>query len=325
MLNLQDNGILIAGQSGVGKSTIATALTERMRESSLQFCVLDPEGDYDLLGSAVSIGEAETPPTIEQALTLLQRLDSNVVVNTLGIRLEDRPGFFLELLHGIVQQRRRTARPHWLLIDEAHHVLPAEQHNLGEALPDVLPGAIFITVHPEAMSSAALRMIQTVIAVGENAPEAIAQFCRALEEQPPLMHAPESGQVILWRRGSPAARYVIPVRSDQARKRHTRKYAEGDLGPNNSFYFRGADNRLNLRAGNLMTFVQLAEGVDEETWQHHLRAHSYSTWFRSVIKDEALAAETEAVENNPVLTPSQSRARIVSFVRKRYTKPVVPA
>jgi hydroxymethylpyrimidine pyrophosphatase-like HAD family hydrolase len=42
-------GILIAGSSGIGKSTLATALTERMAERGFEFCVLDPEGDYDEL------------------------------------------------------------------------------------------------------------------------------------------------------------------------------------------------------------------------------------------------------------------------------------
>jgi hydroxymethylpyrimidine pyrophosphatase-like HAD family hydrolase len=323
LLNLQAGGVLIAGQSGVGKSTIATALTERMVENSLQFCVLDPEGDYDSLGQAVCIGDAKSPPTIEQALTLLRRLDTNVVVNTLGIRLEDRPGFFLELLQGIVRQRRRTARPHWMLIDEAHHVLPSEHRDLGEALPDILPGAVFITVHPEAMSRDALRMIQTVIAVGDNAPKAITQFCQALEETPPVnMPPPELGQVMLWRRGEFKVAYVVATRSEQARKRHTRKYAEGELGKENSFYFRGPEGKLNLRAGNLMTFIQLAEGLDNATWEFHLRSHDYSSWFRGAIKDEGLADEAKKIEDDRELAPSQSQAQIADLIRQRYTKPV---
>jgi hypothetical protein len=38
-----------------------------------------------------------------------------------------------------------------------------------------------------------------------------------------------------------------------------------------SFYFRGPDDKLKLRAQNLAVFVQLAEGVDDETWLFHLR------------------------------------------------------
>ena len=54
--------VLIAGKSGIGKSTLATALTERMAERQFEFCVFDPEGDYDELENAVSTGDAKSPP-----------------------------------------------------------------------------------------------------------------------------------------------------------------------------------------------------------------------------------------------------------------------
>jgi len=38
------------------------------------------------------------------------------------------------------------------------------------------------------------------------------------------------------------------------RRRHQRKYAEGDLGADKSFYFRGPAGALNLRAQNLTLF-----------------------------------------------------------------------
>jgi hydroxymethylpyrimidine pyrophosphatase-like HAD family hydrolase len=60
--------ILIAGKSGIGKSTLATALTERMAE----FCVFDPEGDYEELRDAVSVGNSEAPPSDKEAIKLLQ-------------------------------------------------------------------------------------------------------------------------------------------------------------------------------------------------------------------------------------------------------------
>jgi hypothetical protein len=40
----------------------------------------------------------------------------------------------------------------------------------------------------------------------------------------------------------------------------------------------------------------MAEGVDEETWLHHLRQRDFSKWFRSVVKDDALAAEAEQID-----------------------------
>ena len=80
------------------------------------------------------------------------------------------------------------------------------------------------------------------------------------------------------------------------RKRHVRKYAAGELRPDKSFYFRGPDGKLNLRAQNLQVFLQLGDGVDDETWLYHLRQGDYSRWLREAIRDEALADEVVEVE-----------------------------
>ena len=62
------------------------------------------------------------------------------------------------------------------------------------------------------------------------------------------------------------------------RRRHLRKYSEGRLGEDKSFFFRGPDERLNLRAHNLTLFVELGDGVDEATWQWHREQGDYSRW-----------------------------------------------
>jgi hypothetical protein len=52
--------LLLAGPSGGGKSTIVGGILERLAESHYQFCVIDPEGDYENLQGAVD-GRAATP------------------------------------------------------------------------------------------------------------------------------------------------------------------------------------------------------------------------------------------------------------------------
>ena len=68
-------------------------------------------------------------------------------------------------------------------------------------------------------------------------------------------------------------------------------------------------------------FLQLAAGVDDKTWLHHLRAGAYSKWFRDAIKDEELAAEAAAVERDASLSANGARARIRDIVEHRYTAP----
>src|SRR4029077_16535881 len=118
--------LLIAGTSDDGKSTIATGLLERLAEGGFQFCVIDPEGEYAGLEGAVTVGDAKTPPSLREVVELLEEAERSVVVDLTGIDLAERPLAFADLLPELSQLRARTARPHWLLIDEAHHLLPAE-------------------------------------------------------------------------------------------------------------------------------------------------------------------------------------------------------
>ena len=315
--------VLIAGSSGIGKSTLATALTEGMVEKQFEFCIFDPEGDYDELADAVSIGDAESPPNIDEVLKLLRKVGANVVVNTQALEMPERPLFFAKLLPQVSALRARTGRPHWLLIDEAHHLLPASREDVAKVLPEDIPAAVFITVHPEAVSPKALKTVETVIALGEGARDTIAAFCQAVGIKTPTgMPGPGEDEVLLWARGvGQSPRLMKPVRPRQAHRRHTRKYAEGELGEDLSFYFRGPDNALNLRAQNLMLFLQIAQGVDDRTWEHHLRAGDYSSWFRRVIKNDELAREAAEVEIDRSLQPRESRKRISDAVCRRYTTP----
>jgi hypothetical protein len=115
------------------------------------------------------------------------------------------------------------------------------------------------------------------------------------------------------------------VQPELQRRRHARKYSEGELGEDRSFYFRGPDGALSLRAQNLSLFLQIAAGVDDRTWLHHLQAGDYSAWIRDAIKDEDLADEVAAVEGDRGLDPNDSRARIKEAVDRRYTGPASEA
>jgi hypothetical protein len=77
---------------------------------------------------------------------------------------------------------------------------------------------------------------------------------------------------------------------------------------------------LSLRAANIQTFIELARGVDDNTWCFHLRRRDYSKWFANSIKDEGLAeqiAEIECVDSSP----NDSRERVARAILEPYTLP----
>ena len=88
-----------------------------------------------------------------------------------------------------------------------------------------------------------------------------------------------------------------------------------------SFYFRGPEGSLRLRAQNLGMFLQMADGVDDDTWTYHLQRGDYSAWIREAIKDNDLAREVADVETKPDLSAEASRVAVTEAIERRYTAP----
>jgi HAD-superfamily hydrolase, subfamily IIB len=103
------SNILLAGSSGSGKSTLAGGILERLAEQGYQFCIIDPEGDYESFEHAVTLGTAEHAPTADEVFQLLEKPDVNAVVNLIGLPLHDRPAFFVGLLPRLQELRVKTA------------------------------------------------------------------------------------------------------------------------------------------------------------------------------------------------------------------------
>ena len=193
--------LLIAGTSGGGKSTVAAGLLELIQERGFQFCVIDPEGDYAEFENAVTLGDAKHEPRLEEAVELLRHVKENLVVNLLGVQLDERPRYFAKLFLQLCQLRAETARPHWMLIDEAHHMMPPEWAT-ATTLPQQLQGTIFVTVHPEHVARAALESVGFVVAVGVDPAATLCSFCCVVGEDPPEMRAGhiDRGLAYFWER-----------------------------------------------------------------------------------------------------------------------------
>ena len=221
-----------------------------------------------------------------------------------------------------LQMPIRTSDWHWLIVDEAHHLLPTSWSPVEGSLPRVLENTIFITVHPEQVAKPALQMVDVVLGIGESALTVFTSYAEHMQIQPPQYtgRAPKSGEALAWFAKSGQKPLLLePVRGSRERVRHVRQYAEGELSPQQSFFFRGPQSKLNLRAQNLRSFLQLAEGVDDETWMFHLRRGDFSSWFKTIIKDEELAREAAEIECDEAASPADSRERIREAVDGRYT------
>lgn len=317
------DNVLVAGTSGAGKSTFATGFIERLIEKRYQVCIIDPEGDYSTLEEIVTLGSRLRAPHVSEILDVLSEPATNLVVNLLGVPLADRPAFFAELLPRLQAMRARTGRPHWIVVDEAHHLWPASWGLVPATVPHRLGETVLITLDPGGLARPLLPMMDVAVAVGPRAAETLEALAEGLERSAPALPATgvRRGEVVAWFLGGdegPLLLETVPARS--ARLRHLRKYAEGNLGPE-AFVFRGPDGRLRLRAQNLIAFADLGDGVDDDTWLFHLRGGHYSQWMRLTVKDRDMAGEIATIEQANDLSAEESRRLVRDAIERRYTLP----
>lgn len=318
--------VLVAGPSGGGKSTTVMAMIERLVDAQYQICLIDPEGDYDEVEQFVKLGGPNRVPAVSEILEVLHSRRNSVSVNLLGVAGPDRPSFFLGLLPRIQELRARTGRPHWVIIDEVHHLMPETLDSASLSIPRELNSVAMISVHPDHVARPMLNTVNVLIAIGPEPATVVRQFNAGTGKKLRTADLPEqrpkSGQAMVWALGDSQKPAIVGIeRAKVELRRHKRKYAAGELGEDKSFYFRGPEEKLNLRAQNMNTFVQLAQGVDEETWRYHLKSADYSRWLRESVKDEEIAGEVERIEKDESLQGAESRARVIEAIRKHYTAP----
>lgn len=314
--------LLVAGASGSGKSTIAHHFREQLQERGYQYCVIDPEGDYEGAEGVVHFGDPDHRPNDDSVIQHLEDPSVNAIVNLLGMPLEDRPAYFAKLFARLLEMRQRTGHPHWIIIDEAHHMLPTGWAPAASVMPETLGSLLLVTVHPEWVAADVIAKIDLVVGVGPAAHEAIKAFAPVRgAAMPDALPIGQPRRAIAWRPSSSAPPFMFaPRRPKTEMHRHKRKYAEGDL-QDNSFYFQGPEGRLNLRAQNLTIFMQIADGVDDDTWLYHLKRGDYSQWFKECVKDPELAALASQIEAAPADDPVASRQGIRAAIEARYTAP----
>ena len=320
--------MLIVGPSGSGKSTLTGVLAERVLDSGRSMLLLDPEGDYrtlaDLEGVVVFGGKGEQAlPTPEELEQLLRHPRTSLVLDLSAMAIAEKGTYATTVLAVMAAVRSSTGLPHWLIIDEAHHLLPTAGSPAAELVRPGAEGLALITLNAAELAPR-VRALPNVIASTElaafDAGLRTVLAARAARDGALPVDGPslERGEAALaWLEPEPRAMRFRVTRRRVHHRRHVRKYTEGELPPERSFFFRGPTGALNLRAANLARFVELAEGVDEATWAHHLAGGEYSAWLREVIKDPELADEIAAIETAGA-PPAESRRQTLERIRSKY-------
>lgn len=296
-----DHDILVTGASGSGKSVFVRTLLERLGAAGYQYCVIDPEGDYDETPHAVMLGTTQRAPSAEELVKVLaDNPGTSAIVNLAAVRPRSRRSLCKEMTGRLREMRGRIGRPHWWVLAEAHQLCgkdsePLFQREAGGS------SVIYVSPHPTGIAPSVLDTIHLGVVIGIPSQAALAELGRAFGADLVLPHAarPAATHALAWFTGrdDPPLVFEPSLGEDKPREGGgTRVGRESDLPPERSFYFRGPQGKVNLRAQNVTLFLQIASGVDDETFDHHLRAGDYSHWLRTAFGNAALASEVHAIE-----------------------------
>jgi len=307
--------LLVIGNSGSGKSSYVTWLTERMVQAHQGFCIIDPEGDYLTLEDAVTVGGLTVPPTTEESVHHLLQAQLNVVVSALALDPPARIQLFGEMLPFIQDLRRVSGRPYWLIVDEAHYMLP----HCAVWPPGFLGnmGAIIVAVDFDQVCPAVLEGVNVLVTLGSTARELVEQFAKRIQRRCPDFpeRSPGPEYACLWDlRNDKDVVLLNQLRPTQKHHRHSGKYVAGDVGAWHAFRF----STLCQSASNLTEFLSLSTRLEDTALRGYMNAGDFSKWFREIIRDDVLANKTHQVETDATLAPKEALTQISHLVHSRY-------
>jgi len=319
--------LLVTGASGSGKSTLTGVFVERLVHEDYVICLLDPEGDHRTLaeheGIVILTSEPETEATrAEEVHSLLRHRSTSVAVDLSALDREQKIRATARFLHAVQRLRAETGAPHWVIIDEAHHVFPPGGSPAQAMFDFEWRGVCLITNEPERVAPEIMRLTGHVLSTSA---EALARTLPLLGCPPVSVAELSPGEALDVPLGYGApdrVRRFRVARRETNHKRHVKKYATGKLPPERSFRFRGPDGALDLVAHNLETFTMLAKGVDDRTWLHHLRSGDIARWLAEEIKDPELAAEVRTLEG--LDDAEGTRRAVLEAIGRRYTPVASP-
>ena len=319
--------LLITGASGSGKSTLTGVFVERLVRAEYVICLLDPEGDYRTLAEHEGVVVLTSEPGTEEARAqeverLLRHRSTSVAIDLSALNREERIRATARFLHAVQRLRAETGAPHWVVVDEAHHVFPPGGSPAQEMFDFEWNGVCLVTNEPERVAPEVIGVAQHVLSTSVEAVTTTLPLLPRASIPGGDLQPGEALDIALTAGAAARVRRFRVARRETSHKRHVKKYATGKLPPERSFHFRGPDGAVDLVAYNLETFTMLAKGVDDATWLHHLRNGDVTRWLREQIKDPALADEVRALEG--AADPDRTRRAVLEAIGRRYTPVATP-
>lgn len=297
--------ILIAGDPRSGKSWIAGLFVEHLLLQGYCLCVIDPEGDYSGLAALpdVLVYNDAKPPRLSNVERALKHPNTSIVIDLSSESHEEKLEYVRELLPMLARLRRKSGRPHWILVDEAHYFL--DRSDAEFSMNVVFAAYVLVTYRPSHIHSVLLNATGTIIVTSLTDPEEVmtltelngtkgaehewAEVLGGLKINEAAMVPRHSSEGCLPQRFTVGSRLAAHVR-------HRSKYTDVPMPIDRSFYFTCHGRNFGPPARTLKEFVSLQARLPVSAMEEHARRGDFSNWIAKVFSDHPLAAEISAVE-----------------------------
>jgi hypothetical protein len=230
-------------------SWLAGAFVERLVNRRYSVCVIDPEGDYGVLGAFPGVSSVEVRDEAEWRRAL-ERLDydtsASIVLDLSGLDHITKSVLIeagLSLTH---ERRRRSGLPHWVVLDEAHYWGgPRGLDDMGLNSK----GFCLVTYRASALADSVWKAIDLLL-IGHTTPATELDRLRAVFAHSPtrdlvsILPTIPGGEFLLVERDceSRALTFVAMPRTT-SHVRHLGKYADGRLPAHRCHAARGDFSR----------------------------------------------------------------------------------
>lgn len=294
------SNILVQGDSLCGKSSFVGGLVERLAAMHEAVCVVDPEGDYRVLGDGPGARtiDVRRPEDWDEVLAALGAstpvvADLSHLAHPAQVALADA---------GLARMRRARDEcrlPHWIVIDEAHYLLHAAGVSHERAGLDA--GGICLATYRASWLAPAVVEAMDMLVIGrtQDATELASLEARLAGRALPGRVVAEAarelpvGSFVIVRAGLPPTTIVPPPRAIR-HIRHFTKYA--DAPTTHGFLFRAPGGAIVAAAATLAEFGELLRAMPAATIAHHAARGDFSRWIGDVVRDDLLAARVAKLE-----------------------------
>ncbi len=299
--------VLIAGDTGSGKSYLAGLLAERWIDAGYAVLVLDPEGDHIGLTQRPGVHLVDAAahlPAPTDLLAIARPGRASLVLDLSGLPEQSKSAYLGRLPDAVAAERARYGIPHWVITDEAH----LTQHADAEQPPGpgfAEPGTCIATWRPDTLP--AVRDTADIILATTGTPPAATNT---------PMTAPRATIAV---NGQPPRPFTITTRISP-HVRHQHKYTAIPLPAHRQFYFHTTGEPAT--AATLEEFSRHIRHCDPAVLAYHLARGDFSRWITSVLADRSLGTHLAAIERDVghrrAAELERARHRIIHAIDSRY-------